>query len=237
LKRLENVESLSSGERDWAPAQSPSDSELVERVRAGDTALFEILMRRHNERIYRTARAVVRNEDEAEDIMQETYVRAYRALSSFKGEARFSTWLTRIAVNEALARRRKGRRLVSVGNVSIDEELMNSRKATTVTPEDDTAREEMVGLLRRAIDGLPEESRLVITLRDIQGLSTRETAEALDFSEANVKVRLHRARRELRTVLERRLGSEIRSVYSFHLTRCDRVVARVFERIGATLPG
>jgi RNA polymerase sigma-70 factor (ECF subfamily) len=209
---------------------SLSDQDVVERVRAGDTALFEILIRRHNERIYRTARAVTGSEDEAEDVMQETYVRAFHGLPGFRGEASFSTWLTRIAVNEALARRRAGRRLASVGSFSIDEELIMAEGGS---PEDEAARGEMARIVGVAIDGLPEESRLVIALRDIQGLSTRETAATLELTETNVKVRLHRARRELRQVIERRLGSEIRNVYSFHLARCNRVVLKVFNRLGS----
>lgn len=215
-------------------APSLSDQDVVERVRAGDTALFEILMRRHNERIYRTARAITGSEDEAEDVMQETYVRAFRGLPGFRGEASFSTWLTRIAVNESLARRRAGRRFASVEQFSIDEEPIMTEGGHS--PEDEAARGEMARIVGAAIDGLPEESRLVIALRDIQGLSTRETAAALDLTETNVKVRLHRARRELRQVIERRLGSEIRNVYSFHLARCNRVVRKVFDRLGSPPP-
>ncbi|HEX6229748.1 MAG TPA: RNA polymerase sigma factor [Solirubrobacterales bacterium] len=203
-----------------------SDEEVVERVLAGDTSLFEILMRRYNQRLFRVARSILSDDTEAEDVMQEAYVRAFRELANFRGEARFSTWLTRIACHEALARARKGRRLVRLiphgGGEPPDP------PAETAGPERDMENRELQAVLREAVEVLPDPLRSVFCLREIEGLSTEQTADALGLSEENVRVRLHRAKRSLRQKLDERIGREVRRLYLFEAPRCDRMVAAVF---------
>jgi RNA polymerase sigma-70 factor (ECF subfamily) len=212
-----------------------ADEEVVSRVLAGDHGLFEVLMRRYNQRLYRTARAIVRDSAEAEDVMQETYVRAFAALGQFEGRAQWSTWVTRIAVNEALARvRRRGRFVSSEAFENIQEGAMGEERepaGRSAGPEAAVAARELSAFVERAVDELPDIYRTVFVLREVQELSTAETAACLDVSEELVKVRLHRARAELRRIMDARLGAATRDVFDFHASRCDRVVAAVLGRI------
>jgi len=204
-----------------------SDEEAVRRICAGESALFELLMRRHNQRIYRAVRAILRTDD-VEDVMQQAYLNAYQHLDQFAGEARFSTWLTRIAVNEALGRRRKGEREVGEGEESIMISLVESN---TPDPEQQANASELRALLEREVSALPSSFRIVIMMRDVEGLSTVETAEVLGISEDLVKQRLHRGRTMLRDNLVRRAGVTLESAFVFGNTRCDRVVANVMAQI------
>ena len=223
------------------PAAALSDEEVVARVLAGDLPLFEVLMRRHNQRLYRTARAIVRDDAEAEDVMQETYVRAYAALGQFEGRAQWATWLTRIAVNEALARVRARGRFVSREATEVMEDDVMAKEpplpARSEGPEAAASARELGALVEHAMDDLPDTYRAVFELREVQELSTAETAACLDVSEELVKVRLHRARAELRRLMDARLGAATREVFDFHASRCDRVVAAVLERIAARARG
>jgi RNA polymerase sigma-70 factor (ECF subfamily) len=205
-----------------------SDEEVVSQVLAGHTALFEVLMRRHNERVYRAARAIVRDEREAEDVMQQAYVNAYTHLRQFNRLAQFSTWLTRIAVNEALGRvRRRGR------YTPFDDEPAATEREMPVAenPERQAFSGELRALLEWAVDRLPDGAREVFVLRDVEGLSTAEVAAALGVSEDAVKTRLSRARAALRRSLFERTGAAVPDAFRFHRPRCDRVVARVLARI------
>lgn len=208
-----------------------SDSEVVARVRAGDTALFELLMRRHNQRLFRTLRAILKSDGEAEDALQECYVRAYRKLHTFEDRARVSTWLTRIGVNLALDRLRRQARVVSLDPEAFAAELDRSGERAPVNPEDANVSRELAGLLERAIDALPLAYRSVFVMREIEGLGTRDTAESLGIEEATVKTRLHRARGRLRETLYEHAGSTAPDVFRFGGARCDRVVAGVLERL------
>lgn len=209
-----------------------TDEEVVERVRAGETALYEIIMRRYNQRLYRVARAIVRDDNEAEDVMQDAYVRAYQHLDQFEGRAPFSTWLTRIAVHEALARvRARGRMQQLDLNEDTGVSAMNIADPSP-SPEQSSARAELGQLLEEAVLGLPEQYRTVVMLRDIEELSTAETAAALELSEENVKVRLHRGHAMVRGWLFDRVGAKAKDAFPFMGVRCDRVVRGVFERIG-----
>lgn len=213
---------------------SPSDEELAHRVCAGETALFEVLMRRYNARVYRAVRALVRDEDETEDLMQQAYVLAFTHLDQFQGSARFSSWLIRIAVNEALQYLRKRSRLVAIDG-SADEELeagMKLLERNTSDPERQTSERELSRLLESTIDALPVPYRMVFMLREVDGLSTAETADVLSVTQDVVKTRLHRARALLRDELESRLGDQLQEVFSFQAPRCDRVVAAVMARLG-----
>lgn len=207
------------------------DEEIVGHVLSGQTALFEVLMRRHNERVYRVARAIVRDDREAEDVMQQAYVNAYAHLSQFNRAARFSTWLTRIAINEALARVRRRARYEP-----FEEDGSNVEAFVTRTrppdPERQALTSELRSLLEWAIDRLPDGAREVFVMREVEGLSTADTAAALSVSEDVVKTRLSRARAVLRRVLLDRTGASAPDVFRFLRPRCDRVVAQVMARIG-----
>ena len=210
-----------------------SDDDVVSRVRAGETGLYEMLMRRYNQRLFRVIRSVVTNDDEAEDVLQEAWVRAYEHLDQFAGRASFSTWVTRIAFHEALARTRKNRRWTPLENP--EGEIMaeaERRQTTAETPEMQAERSQLGRMLQAAVDALPETYRSVFVLREVEQLSTTETAECLELSEEAVKTRLHRSRALLRRDLESRLGPAISEAYVFLGARCDRIVMRVLERIG-----
>ena len=216
-----------------APVEAMSvlpDEAIVARVLAGQTALFEVLMRRHNERLYRAARAILKNAAEAEDVMQQAYVNAYTNLRQFDQRASFATWLTRIAVNEALARARKRGRYQPID----DDNRMQNVVPMTGNPEREAFTREMQGILETAIDALPDGLREVFMLREVQGLNTAETAVSLDVSEDVVKTRLSRARAALRRDLFSRIGTTASQSFTFLRPRCDRVVAAVLMRIDQT---
>ncbi len=206
-----------------------SDEEVVARVLEGDLSLFEILMRRYNQRLFRVARGILADDAEAEDVMQDAYVRAFRELASFRGEARFSTWLTRIACHEALARARKRRRLVPINPPGGGEPPDPPSPASS--PERELENRELQTVLRDAVEILPDPLRAVFCLREVEGLSTEEAADALGLTVENVRVRLHRAKRSLRQTLDQRIGLEVRRLYLFDGARCDRVVEGVFARL------
>jgi RNA polymerase sigma-70 factor, ECF subfamily len=216
-----------------ATSQEPlSDEEVVARVLTGETSMFEIVMRRHNQRLYRIARAILRNDGEAEDVMQDAYVRAYEHLDQFAGRAKFSTWLTRIAVHEALARQRRGNRYQELEPRSERERDPMDRFASLAPdPEQQASNSEVRRLLEEAVQNLPDAYRTVFMLRDIEDMSTTDAAEVLEITEDNVKVRLHRARALLRKSLYARAGMERKEAFNFHAVRCDQVVKSVFERI------
>ena len=207
---------------------SLSDEEVVARVLGGETALFEILMRRHNERIYRAARAILRDDTEAEDVMQQAYVNAYTHLHQFDGRAQFSTWLTRIAVHEALARARHRGRYESLEDSPVE---MFMPIHSGPDPERQAFARELATLIESAVDRLGDGYREVFMLRQVQGLTTSETAQVLDVSEDVVKTRLSRARATLQRDLLDQAGDAAASAFTFGLSRCDRVVAAVMAQI------
>jgi RNA polymerase sigma-70 factor, ECF subfamily len=209
-----------------------TDADIVARVRSGETALFEVIMRRHNQRLFRAARAIVRNDTEAEDVMQESYVLSYEHLAQFEGRASLATWLTRIAVNEALGRLRRGRRVESIESTRAPEAIHMVTPSST-SPEQETSDRELCALLERAVDRLSEDARTVFVLRAVEGMSGAETAECLGITEENVKTRLHRARASIQENLIDHADRVAPKSFAFHLARCDRVVAAVLARIGA----
>ena len=212
---------------DGLPAASAdlTDEQVIARVRSGDHDAFEILMRRHNQLLYRAVRSVLRDEAETEDALQETYVRAFMHLDQFLGRARFSTWLTRIAVNEAFHRRKRRARFTGIDDVA------DTLESPTPGPEHGAADGELRQFLESSIDRLPDDFRTVFVLRDVEGLSTAETAASLEIPEETVKTRLHRARRQLQQHLDRAMGQSVREVFAFGFQRCDRLVSAVMERI------
>ena len=208
-----------------------TDLEVVERVKAGETALYEIIMRRYNQRLYRVARAIVRDDSEAEDVMQDAYVRAYQNLGQFRGAAAFSTWLTRIAVNEALGRLRVRNRNPQLEDDDSNGEDSMNLADTSPDPELSASVAELGHLLEQAVLDLPEQYRAVVMLRDIEELNTADTAAVLDLTEENVKVRLHRARAMAREWLFERVGANAKHAFPFMGIRCDRVVKAAFDRL------
>jgi len=229
-----------SSERVLALA-SLTDADIVKRVRAGDRALFEILMRRHNQRVYRAARAVVKDERDVEDVMQQAYVNAFTHLHQFEERSQFSTWLTRIVLNEAFGRRRKlqSESMVDM-SANVDQDpgaFMESIRSSQPDPERQAYAGELRRVLEDAVDALPETYRTVFMLRDIEGLSTSETGEGLGLGEEAVKTRLHRARAMIRRAVTERIGAVTPGVFQFEAPRCDRVVAAVFARIGVVWDG
>jgi RNA polymerase sigma-70 factor, ECF subfamily len=208
-------------------ATALSDEEVVERVLAGDISLFEILMRRYNQRLFRVSRGILGDDAEAEDVMQDAYVRAFRELRTFRGEARFATWLTRIACHEALARARKRRRLVPIGTGGEPPEPPSEAPG----PEREMETGELRSFLHGAVESLPDPLRSVFCLREIEGLSSEETAGVLGLTVENVRVRLHRAKRSLRHTLDDRIGREVRRLYLYDGARCDRMIESVFARL------
>jgi len=212
----------------------PSDQEIVRRVQQGEAALFEVLMRRYNQRLYRVARSITRDDAEAEDVMQQSYLNAFTHLDQFAQRAQFSTWLTRIAVHEALARVRRRRRLTEIDAMSDTDDGPGVLRSTRPNPEQEALTGELRAALEASLDAIPEMYRTVFVLRDVEGLSTVEAAECLETSEDVVKTRLHRARAALRRELLARAGSEARQAFSFHALRCDRIVANVMARLGGS---
>jgi RNA polymerase sigma-70 factor (ECF subfamily) len=211
--------------------ESPPDEDVIARVLAGEKELYEIIMRRYNQRLYRIARAILRQDDEAEDVVQDTYVRAYQHLDQFLGRARFSTWLTKIAVHEALARAKKKNRMQDI-EAMIADERETALTAPMASPEHQASTTEMGRLLEQAVLSLPKHYRLVFMMRDVEEMSTADTAAALALSEDNVKIRLHRARLLLREELVTRASASRTKIFSFLGARCDRIVQNVLARIG-----
>ncbi|MGH0034174.1 MAG: RNA polymerase sigma factor [Myxococcota bacterium] len=221
--------------RQAAPDSPLTDEEVVQRVLGGDSALYEILMRRHNQRLYRAVRSILRDEAEVEDVLQDAYLSAYRNLAEFEGRARFSTWLTRIAVNRALDRRRRRAKVVALDSrdpeVPMDRDRERVWGTRTEDPERQSARRELGHLLEGAIDELPDRYRGVYILREVEGLSVQETAATLDVEPNTVKTRLHRARGLLRERLVRDFDGAKADAFPFGAERCDRVVAAVLEAL------
>ena len=229
---------MESRPRGVSPERSPvPDEELVRRILEGEPSLFEILMRRYNQRLFRVARSVLKDDDEAEDVMQQAYVNAYQHLAQFAGQARFGTWLTKIAFHEALARARRRARYQEVQDMSEKEERPHERLASReLSPEHQALSGELREVLEASLDGIPELYRSVFVLREVEGLNTSEAAECLGVSEDVIKTRLHRARSLLRSELFERAGLASAEVFPFHLTRCDRIVAGVLAKLGLPPP-
>lgn len=209
-----------------------TDEEVAAKVLGGETELFEIIMRRHNLRLFRATRAILRSDAESEDVVQDAYVRAYAHLDSFERRSTFATWLTRIAIHEALSRkRREFRTNTHEGELLTACESREERDPVSRSPEQLVMDGELRAALEEAIDQLPLLYRTVFVLRDVQGLDTAETAESLGIHEQAVKTRLHRARKMLRGLLEPGFGPSPDGLFNFLGVRCNRIVAQVLARI------
>ena len=220
----------------------PEDSELVQRARARDPQAFALIMRHNNRRLFRCARAILRDDAEAQDVVQSTYLAAFTSLDRFAGHASLATWLTRIAVNEALMRLRRRRRLAASFEDIAEEEMVDAMTRSDQfslhgslglgAPENEAVRVELRGIVEHAVDALPTAFRAVFVLRAIEELSVEETAESLGIPQATVKTRFHRARERLREHLEKRLDLTLPEAFSFAGPRCERVVTDVLRILG-----
>lgn len=219
-----------------APRADAPDAELAGRVAGGDTAAFEALMRRHNRMLFRTARAILRDDAEAEDALQEGYLQAFQAIGSWRSEAKLSTWFARIVANESLMRlRKRTRRAAIVPLQASAAERLNEIPDTDMdkTPERAAQRSEMRRLLEVQIDALPDDYRTVFMLRAVEELSVEETAAVLQIPQATVRSRLFRARSLLREALASKIDLAVEEAFAFAGERCDRIVANVMRRIAS----
>jgi RNA polymerase sigma-70 factor (ECF subfamily) len=213
------------------------DAEIARRIALGDREAFESLMRRYNQALYRTARSILKDDAEAEDAVQEAYMLAYRAMGAFRGDAKLSTWLIRIVVNEAIARSRKRGRRAQIIQLSGEPEAdadgaeVNVNEATTEQPEHAALRAETRRLLEAKIDALPEVFRTVFVLRALEELTVEETAASLGIPAATVRTRYFRAKGLLREALAREIDFAFGDAFAFAGARCDRIVAGALARL------
>jgi RNA polymerase sigma-70 factor (ECF subfamily) len=220
-----------------APAAT-SDAELVRRARGGDEAAIRLILQANNRRLYRLARGILRNDSEAEDVVQETYVRAFTHLEDFRGDSSLATWLGRIAINEALGRLRRRRSTVewtSLPPGTLEAQIIQfPLSAASQDPEKSMAQREIQHVVEHAIDDLPEAFRIVFITRVIEGMNVEETAEILGLKPETVKTRLHRARTMLRDNVERKIGPVVMEAFPFAGKRCERLTEAVLKRLGAS---
>jgi len=216
------------------PAAGPTDTELVRRVIARDEAAVRAIMQANNRRLYRLARGILRNDGEAEDVVQETYVRAFTHLEQFRSDSSLSTWLSRIAMNEALGRLRRQRPGVNIESLphgALEAQIIQFPLASD-DPEKSMAQREIQHVVEHAIDELPEAFRLVFITRVIEGMNVDETAEILGVKPETVKTRLHRARTMLRDIVEKKIGPVVLEAFPFAGKRCERLTDAVLKRLG-----
>ncbi|WP_298878521.1 RNA polymerase sigma factor [uncultured Bradyrhizobium sp.] len=213
-----------------------SEAELINRARSRDEAALREIMQANNRRLYRLARGILRSDSEAEDVVQETYVRAFTHLDGFKGESALSTWLSRIAINEALGRARSARphvELGTVGEAALAAQIIKFPVSPAGDPERTMAQREIQRVVERAIDELPEVFRMVFVARVMEGMNIEETADLLGVKPETVKTRLHRARTMLREIVEKEIGPVMMDAFPFAGWRCERLTEAVLERLGS----
>lgn len=217
-------------------AAASADAGLVQRARMREEAAIRELMQANNRRLYRLARGILRNDAEAEDVVQETWVRAFTHLDSFRGESSFATWLSRIAMNEALGRLRRARPNVewtSLPPGTLEAQIIQfPNSAAAEDPEKTMAQREIRSVVEHAIDELPEAFRIVFITRVIEGMNVEETAELLDLKPETVKTRLHRARAMLKENVEKKIGPVVMEAFPFAGKRCERLTEAVLKRLG-----
>ena len=216
--------------------ESLDEQALVRRAQQGQRGAFAAIMQRYNQRLFRMARGVVRDDHEAEDVLQEAYTRAFANFAGFRGESSLATWLTTITLNEARGRLRRQRNTVGLEAVEAAQQeggrvIMFPSLTEGANPEAEAARAETRRLLERAVDELPEAFRVVFIMREVDGLSVEETARSLEIKPETVKTRLHRARRLLRESLDEKLGSAVKEAFPFLGARCNRITQSVLARL------
>src|SRR6201986_2501209 len=214
-----------------------TDAELVRRALGRDEAAVRAIIKANNRRLYRLARGILRNDGEAEDVVQETYVRAFTHLAEFRGDSGLSTWLSRIAINEALGRLRRERPGVELSSLppgTLEAQIIQFPLSASIDPEKTMAQREIQYVVEHAIDELPEAFRLVFITRVVEGMNIEETAEILRLKPETVKTRLHRARAMLRESVERKIGPVVMEAFPFAGRRCERLTEAVLKRLGFT---
>jgi RNA polymerase sigma-70 factor, ECF subfamily len=214
-----------------------NDDRLLDRARQKDREAIRLIVKQHNQRLYRIARAIVRNDSDAEDVLQEAYVRAFASLDSFRGEARLGTWLARIVINEALGLIRRRKPAIDIGLIAASPalyaQIIPFPDANRVPdPETTMAQTEIRALLERAIDKLAPPFREVLVARLVEGMSVAETADLFKIPPQTVKTRLYRARALLRAEMERHIGPALGDVFPFAGARCERLTQKVLSRLG-----
>jgi RNA polymerase sigma-70 factor (ECF subfamily) len=223
-------------------SSTAADLDLAKATALGDHAAFETLMRRYNGRLFRIARAILKDDAEAEDALQEAYIRAYRHIGDYRADAQLGTWLTRITINEALMRLRKQKRDRVVVPFDSEHRSMTGDEAGQLadqraeSPSTTTLRGEIRQILERRIDELPVAFRTVFVMREVEDMTVQETAECLGLPPATVRTRLFRARALLREALERDLDTVAVDIFGFAGERCDRIVLRVLSRVASDTP-
>ena len=213
----------------------PDDATLVRRALSRDEAAVRTIMQTNNRRLFRLARGILRNDAEAEDVVQDTYVRAFTHLEQFRGDSSLSTWLSRITMNEALGRLRRQRPAVEIDSLpqgALEAQIIQFPLAASDDPEKSMAQREIQRVVEHAIDELPEAFRLVFITRVIEGMNVEETAEILSLKPETVKSRLHRARTMLRDNVERKIGPVVMEAFPFAGKRCERLTDAVLKRLG-----
>jgi RNA polymerase sigma-70 factor (ECF subfamily) len=220
-----------------SPISASDDAGLVQRARDREEAAIRALMQANNRRLFRLARGILRNDAEAEDVVQETWVRAFTHLDSFRGDSSFATWLSRIAMNEALGRLRRARPNVEWTTLppgTLEAQIIQFPNSAAEDPEKSMAQREIRHVVEHAIDELPEAFRIVFITRVIEGMNVEETAELLDLKPETVKTRLHRARNMLKENVERKIGPVVMEAFPFAGRRCERLTEAVLKRLGVT---
>jgi RNA polymerase sigma-70 factor (ECF subfamily) len=213
------------------------EAELIDRARARDEPALRAIMQANNRRLYRLARGILRNDSEAEDVVQETYVRAFTHLDGFRGESGLATWLSRIAINEAIGRARGARPHVELGalpEAALEAQVIPFPVSSAADPERSMAQREIQRVVERAIDELPDAFRMVFIARVMEGMNIEETADLLGVKPETVKTRLHRARTMLRENVEKEIGPVVMDAFPFAGWRCERLTEAVLKRLGVT---
>lgn len=206
-----------------------SDTEIIDKILSGSTPLFEVLMRRYNQRLFRIQRSYISDEEAIKDTLQLTYIKAFENLDSFRGDAQFSTWIIRIAINEALKYINRQKRYSNLHLVDENRPMNEHTINTDNTPEDHAIQNDFKILLEKIVDTLPPKYRSVYIMREVEQMDTRETAECLDLTQSNVKVRLHRAKQMVQDELEKNVSDT--EIFNFLGERCDRLVFNVMHLI------
>lgn len=208
---------------------SLADIEIIARILQGQKNLYAIIVRRYNQRLYRVGLSIINDDAEVEDVMQVAYIKAYENLEKFEGKSSFSTWLTRILINESLLRLKKRKTSIQINDDTMNNEIYQQHTIDSKTPVSATINSELKNILEKSIRQLPEKYRTVFVMREIINMNIAETKECLDISEVNVKVRLNRAKALLRNSLNKYYKNE--DIFHFHLNRCDRIAEQVMNNI------
>lgn len=215
--------------RNTIAADTISDTEIIGRILEGEKNLYAVIVRRYNQRLYKVGMSIINDDAEVEDVMQVTYIKAYENLRKFALKSAFSTWLTKILINESLLRLKQRKKLIHVSDETMDNKVNQQSNIESRTPFMKILNVELKAILEKAIFNLPEKYRTVFIMREIENMNVAETKECLDITEANVKVRLNRAKSLLKNSLSGYYKNE--DLLHFHLTRCDRMVGLVMKQI------